>query len=65
VDYTQAGKQVYSSDELSALEQKLKELWKNEPEMLKCVPIVLAVVAKSNAEEGHLVISEQLYNYSM
>ena len=64
-EYTPAGMQVYSSDELSVLEHELTDLWKNEPEMLKCVPIMLAVAAKSKAEDTHLVVSGQLYNYTM
>lgn len=55
----------YFSGENDSLERGLEALWADEPEMKKCIPLILAAVEKSRGREMHAVVRTELYNYTM
>lgn len=55
----------YFSGENSTLERSLRQLWKNEPEMQACIPVILAAVEKSRGRGEQRVEAAELYNYAM
>ena len=64
-DTPSADLEEYFSGENDALESGLKALWADEPEMRRCIPLILAAVEKSRGREEHAVVRTELYNYSM
>ena len=55
----------YFSGENDALERRLEALWADEPQMRRCIPLLLAAVEKSREQEKHALLQTELYNYMM
>lgn len=55
----------YFSGENSDIENGLMKMWKDCPELQKCIPVILAAVEKSRGESVHALEHTELYNYTM
>lgn len=60
-----AGLSEYSSGENDVMECQLKALWKNNEELQKCIPIILAAVEKCRIQKSNAAPHTELYNYTM
>lgn len=59
------GVKEYFSGENDALEAQLQALWKDDPQLLRCIPVIIAAVEKSRGRDAHALSPAELYNYTM